>query len=119
MIGFPITYGDKLTLEESSKPIKSASKVSIKGFAKGFKTGILVYGTSKIFSRSVFAADSLKIPNNNNPAWAAANLQKPVKVSDAQFGALAASCGTICTVVAISESFWVGFASSLTDFINL
>lgn len=72
---------------------------------------MLVYGAAKLFSCPAFAADSL---NNVGGAVDPATLQKPaeVKFIDVQCEALAASCGTICTIAAVSI-FWIGFACAV------
>jgi len=44
MVGFPYNYGDDLTVEESCERLVGISNIFIKGFARGFTTGFVVYG---------------------------------------------------------------------------
>ena len=102
MVGFPYNYGDELTVEESCERLTGISKICIKGFAKGFAAGFVVYGASKIFTPPALAEGT----GANVPAKA----DKVNKVSSAETGALSAACGTICVIAANTGSFWVGFA---------
>ena len=105
MVGFPYNYGDDLTVEESCERLVGISNIFIKGFARGFTTGFVVYGAAKIFTLSAFAEDThVNVPPKPESP------PKPPKVTSAETGALSAACGTICVIAANTGSFWVGFA---------
>lgn len=102
MVGFPYNYGDGLTVEESCERLTGISKIFIKGFAKEFTTGFVVYGASKIFTLPAFAEDT--------PVNVPAKPESPPKVNQAEAGALSGAYGTLCIIAAKTGSFWVGFA---------
>ena len=138
MIGYPITYGD--TSEEVNSFTSEMFITEISdycsneknqiNFNKGYKLGLLVFGTCGLLlaSRPAFASDSGMLPDNSGtggggvgscpetgstssgtPAPEAVNIGRLASVPTADRGAFGASALGICAVTIKSGAYWIGF----------
>lgn len=138
MVGYPITYGD--TLEEVNNFTSEMFLTEISeycsneknqiNFNKGYKLGLLVFGTYGLFldSRPAFASDSGMVPGNSGtggkdscncpatgstpsgtPAPEPGNTGSLARVPTAERGACGAGALGLCSIAMKSYAYWVGF----------
>ena len=111
MIGYPYTYDDNLTVEESLRRSQD--------FGRGFTTAVTIFGSYKViqsltnvkpaFAKDVYPAPPGKGSNGSSPVPGPGK-GKSTTVSKRQKGALSGAAGLICKIAADSGEFWVGIA---------
>jgi hypothetical protein len=139
MIGYPITYGDRLekgngfTSESVLTGISEywSNEENQGNFNKGYKFGLLVFGISGVLlsSTTVFASDNGVGPTNNGtngvgsspgtgspasgtPGPGPAKPGDLANVPTADRGAFGASALGLCATAMKSGAYWVGFVGA-------
>ena len=125
MIGYPFTYGDILeegsgfTSETVVNEISEywSDEINQTNFNRGYRLGLLVFGTSSLFltSKAAFASDSEVLPASDGGANCPA--PEPAKpkpgslavIPNADRGAYGASALGICGIAMKTGAYWVGF----------
>ena len=98
MIGYPYTYGDKLTPEESLARLKEVGR--------GAKFALSIYTAYLLTRSAVHASDTCPDPTKGNKQVSPAS---PNRVNDTQRGMLAAAASSVCGLAASSGDFLIGF----------